>query len=159
MRHERWLAVVVFGTVAGCGHEFEPPDRATRVQEAAATYSATVFDSLEWASEDVRLSDGNEIYAASCRRCHGTLGRGETSYARERDLDVPSLVEPDWQLADLDTLRKVIFIGHEEGMPVFGDGGLVPREIDGVAAYILWSLRPDVLEAGAAESRDSSHRP
>jgi hypothetical protein len=30
-------------------------------------------------------------------------------------------------------------------MPVFGDGGLTPRQIDATAAYVLGSLRPDVL--------------
>ena len=91
------------------------------------------------------MSDGNAVYAAECRRCHGTLGSGETEYARERDLDVPSLVEAGWDLAELDTLRRVISIGHEIGMPVYGDGDLSPREIDGVVAYLLFDLRPEVL--------------
>ena len=49
-------------------------------------------------------------------------------------------------MADVDSLRRMIFIGHESGMPVFGDGDLSLREIDATAAYILRTLRPDVLE-------------
>jgi hypothetical protein len=57
-------------------------------------------------------------------------------------------VEPQWALADLDTLRHVVFVGHE-GMPTFGDGGISAREVDGAAFYILHLLRPDVLPGGS----------
>jgi len=139
------LAALAF--TAGCGdHEFDPPDRGARVERAAAAYSAAMFDSISWADSAMELAEGNSIYAEECRRCHGPLGQGATDYARERDLTVPSLVVPDWPLADLDSLRKKIFIGHESGMPVFGDGSLTNRQIDATAAYILRMLRPDVLE-------------
>jgi len=146
----RRLGLLAFGlsvlTVA-CSHEFEPPDRSDRVRRATVAYSPAVFDTVEWTSAEVRLSDGNAVYAAECRRCHGTLGVGDTEYSRERDLDVPSLVDAEWALAELDTLRRVISIGHETGMPVYGDGDLSPREIDGVVAYLLLDLRPEVLGA------------
>ena len=130
---------------AACSHEFEPPDRADRVRQATVAYDSSVFDTISWASPDVRVSDGNAVYAAECRRCHGTLGSGDAAYARERDLEVPSLVEPEWDLTQMDSLRKVISIGHETGMPVYGDGDLSPRDVDGVAAYLLLDLRPEVL--------------
>jgi mono/diheme cytochrome c family protein len=136
-------------TLIGCGgHDFEPPDRTERIREAEAAFSPALFDSVAWASDSVRAFNGNTVYAEKCGRCHGPLGRGETDYARERALEVPSLVEPAWGMASLDTLRHVIFVGHEGGMPIYGAGGITPREIDGVAYYILNVLRPDAVEMG-----------
>lgn len=139
------LLGLLLGT--GCGdHEFEPPDRSIRVQRAEGEFSTTLFDSIGWEVEATRLLEGNTVYAEECRRCHGALGEGGTDYARERNLSVPTLVAPDWPLADADSLRRRIFVGHESGMPVYGDGDLTPRQIDATAAYILRTLRPDVLE-------------
>jgi mono/diheme cytochrome c family protein len=133
--------------VGGCGdHEFEPPDRNARVERAAAAYSPTTFDTIDWDAEAIQLTQGNTVYAEECTRCHGPLGRGGTDYARERNLTVPTLVAPSWPLAQVDSLRRRIFVGHASGMPVYGDGNLTPRQIDATAAYILRTLRPDVLE-------------
>jgi hypothetical protein len=77
------------------------------------------------------------------------MGGGDTEYARSRDLQPLSLVEPDWPLASsLDSLRHEIFAGHEGGMPGFGVAGITPREIDASAFFILNTLRPDVLGPG-----------
>ena len=58
-------------------------------------------------------------------------------------------MEPDWPYAaSLDSVRHRIFVGHEEGMPTWGVAGITPREIDGVAYYILNGLRPDALRSG-----------
>jgi len=141
------LALALAGSA--CGHEFEPPDRGARVREAEASYSAALFDTVTWAPEQDRDFLGNEIYIEKCRNCHGPLGRGQTPYAQERRLDVPSLVEAGWPLASMDSLHKVIYVGHEEGMPIYGAGGITPREIDAVAAYILHVLRPDVMGRGS----------
>jgi mono/diheme cytochrome c family protein len=142
------IALGLLSVATACTHhDFEPPDRAERVRRATLAYSAAVFDTIEWASPAVRASDGNAVYAAECRRCHGTLGLGDTDYARERDLEVPSLVDPEWDMAAEDTLRRMISIGHESGMPVYGDGDLAPREVDSVVGYLLFDLRPEVLGA------------
>ena len=140
------LLAVVWAAMACADQEFEPPDRAIRTDRAAASYSVAMFDTVDWPDEDTQLTAGNAVYAEECRRCHGPLGLGDTDYARQRDLTIPSLVVREWPLADVDSLRRKIFIGHESGMPVFGDGDLTPRQIDAGAAYILRSLRPDVLE-------------
>lgn len=146
MRLVRASAVgVLAAAILGCEHEFEPPDPSLRVERAAAAYSPALFDTVTWESQDLRITQGNVAYAEQCRRCHGTLGRGGTDYARARDLAVPSLVEPAWAFASLDSLRRRIYTGHESGMPVFGDGTLDPRGIDATAAYILLDLRPEVL--------------
>ncbi len=134
--------------VAACGHDFEPPDRSVRVERAAERYGAAIFDSLRWEGDAERELVGNTVYVERCRRCHGQLGRGDTDYVRERGLSVPSLVGADWPMADLDSLRRKLFIGHEDGMPIFGEGTLTPREIDATAWYVLLILRPEVLEEG-----------
>lgn len=140
------LAAVV--ALAACGHEFEPPDRGERVRAAEAAYTPALFDSVTWTSQEARVQEGNAIYAEDCRRCHGSLGRGATEYAAERNLDVPSLVEPDWTLDGLAALRREIYVGHEIGMPTFGQGGLSLFQMDAVASYILDVLRPEVLGDG-----------
>lgn len=119
------MAASVLGVAVGaaaCDHEFHPPDRSAIVAEAEAEYSEALFDSVSWTSQEARVQEGNAIYAEDCRRCHGSLGSGVTDYARERGLEVPSLVAPDWDLDDLEALRHEIYVGHETGMPVFGEG-------------------------------------
>jgi mono/diheme cytochrome c family protein len=146
----RWAGIVLVlavGVSAGCAdQEFEPPDRAARVARATEAFSVAMFDTVSWGQEAAQLTTGNTVYAEECRRCHGPLGQGGTDYALQRNLTVPTLVAPQWRLAQIDSLRRQIFIGHELGMPVFGDGDLTPRQVDATAAYILRSLRPDVLE-------------
>ncbi len=147
MRAWAVAALTVLGLVA-CKHEFEPPDRAERVAEAAERITPMLFDSIGWESEEQRLFEGNETYAAKCRRCHGTLGEGTTEYAQRRGLEVPSLVEPGWHWADsLAAVRVLVFTGHEAGMPTWGVAGITAREIDASSYYLIAQLRPDVLGA------------
>jgi len=144
-------ALASLAVVAACKgeHHFEPPDRSAQVREANALYSPALFDTITWASDSVRALDGNAVFAAKCRRCHGTLGRGETDYAAARDLYVPSLVEPDWPMAaSIDSVRHTVFVGHAMGMPTFGVAGITLREIDSASYYVLNRLRPDVLGTG-----------
>ncbi|HKJ01538.1 MAG TPA: cytochrome c [Longimicrobiales bacterium] len=138
------LLTFVLVTTA-CGHEFEPPDRGERIRQAELTYSPALFDTVTWAEKQDAYVLGNEVYVEKCRKCHGPLGRGQTDYGRERGLTIPSLVEPQWAYASMDSLHKTIYVGHEEGMPVYGDGGISPREIDAVASYVLDVLRPEVI--------------
>lgn len=143
----RWiLAGLVIAASTACGdHEFHPPSDEERTARADSMYSPALFDTIAWSADSVRLQNGNLVFADECRRCHGPLGRGNTEYARENDLDVPSIVEPVWPLAaSIDTVRHQIFVGHGE-MPNWGVGRLSPREIDAAAAYILYQLRPEVL--------------
>lgn len=144
-------AVAALLAAAACEkHEFEPPDRAERVGEAAAMLTPETFDSVTWASDTARAFEGNNVYASRCRDCHGYLGAGDTDYAREHTIDVPSLVRPDFPYEDVDAMRRIIFTGHPTGMPTWGVAGITPREIDAVAYYILFVLRP---EAAGAEAR------
>jgi mono/diheme cytochrome c family protein len=128
--------------LVGCQeHEFHPPDQEARVAHADSLYAPAMFDSIKWTSDSLRVSEGNEVYAARCDRCHGPLGAGGTDYAREQQLEVPSLVRADWPYADHDAVRKRIFTGHPAGMPIWGMSNLSLREIDAVAAYVLEVLR------------------
>lgn len=131
----------------GCGdHEFHPPSEEERRVVADTAYSPALFDSISWGSEAERLQAGNLVFADECRRCHGPVGRGDTDYAREHDLDVPSLVNRDWELkGDVEGVRRVIFTGHLGGMPAWGVVELTPREIDAAADYLVNQLRPEVL--------------
>jgi mono/diheme cytochrome c family protein len=132
--------------LAACeAHEYERPDRAERVAEAEALLTPETFDTIAWPSTESRAYDGNNVYAAKCRSCHGYMGAGDTEYAREQNVDVPSLVREDWPYGDVAAVRTRIFTGHPAGMPTFGVAGITPREIDAVAYYIVHVLRPEVL--------------
>ena len=140
------LMTIVGGS--GCGEErFDPPSREDRVLEAEHLYSPALFDSLAWESDEVRALEGNVVYASNCRDCHGMMGEGGTPYAEQRHLDVPSLVDREWELAeDLAETRHRVFVGHPDGLPTWGVAGLSPREIDAVSYYLLKVLRPEVLD-------------
>lgn len=131
----------------GCkGHEFHPPDKAKQIAQADSAYSPAMFDTIKWPSESGRLLAGNEVYARKCDKCHGPLGAGGTDYALQHNLKVPSLVEPDWVLANnREAVRRRIFTGHVNGMPTWGVAELSPREIDAATSYVLEQLRPDVI--------------
>lgn len=153
------MAMVSVGAISACKneHHFEPPDRAQRVREANMLYMPSLFDTITWASDSVRALDGNAVYAAKCRRCHGPLGEGDTPYDRERDLKVPSLVERDWRYASsMDSVRHTVFVGHAQGMPTFGVAGITLREIDAASYYLLYSLRPDMLGTGGGSQGSGS---
>jgi hypothetical protein len=159
----RTFGAVVLGLgVAACGgdHEFEPPDVSERVARADTLFDETLFDSLVWEDDSRRALEGNAVFAAKCRNCHGPLGRGGTPYALERRLEVPSLVEEDWEFGtDLSAVRRRIFVGHPAGMPTWGVAGIPPREIDAVAFFILHDLRPEVLGSGRGSGPPNARRP
>jgi mono/diheme cytochrome c family protein len=148
------LAACLFGTGACQKHKFEPPDRNELVAQAEAQFQAADFDTIHWQSDSARSINGNIVYSSTCRRCHGTLGEAGTAYARSRNLDVPSLIGPEWKYDhDIDAVRHQIFVGHTTGMPTLGVASLSLREIDAVAWYVIYVLRPDAIR------QDSARRP
>jgi mono/diheme cytochrome c family protein len=154
MKMLRMSAVFLLGAASsGCDKPaFERPDRVAQVAEADSIFSPLLFDTIQWTSAEVRRAAGNDVYAVHCRKCHGSMGQGDTPYARERNLDVPSLVEPDWPFAgDYEAVRRRIFTGHPGGMPTWGIAGISPREIDAVAYYITEQLREDARNATRSE--------
>lgn len=158
MRHRSPLPVLALTLIAlgACEeHEYQPPDPAERVAEAETAFSPALFDTITWASDSVRIEAGNLVYADECRRCHGTLGQGNTEYARTNGLDVPSLVRTDWQAGDdVEAIRRRVFTGHPAGMPVWGVGRLTPRQIDAAAFYIVHQLRPEVSDTSTLPGLD-----
>jgi mono/diheme cytochrome c family protein len=131
---------------AGCAEaEYERPSREGQVSQADSLLTLATFDTIAWGSDAERVQAGNNVYAAKCRSCHGYLGDGDTDYAREHNLDVPSIVRGDWPYQNVASVRRIIFIGHSDGMPTWGVAGITPREIDAAAFYITDVLRPEVL--------------
>ena len=91
MTSVRALLALVLAVALGCSEqEFQPPDRETQIGEAGAAFDLAAFDTLTWTSDSVRSLEGNVVWAARCRNCHGQLGDGATPYGEERGLDVPS---------------------------------------------------------------------
>ncbi|MGD8276687.1 MAG: cytochrome c [Gemmatimonadota bacterium] len=145
------LAACLLASGACQKHEFEPPDRDQRIAQAEAQYAIADFDSIQWDSDSARSINGNIVYSSTCRRCHGSLGEGGTEYARSRDLDVPSLIGPEWNYDhDIEAVRHQIFVGHSTGMPTLGVASLTLREIDAVAWYTINVLRPDAFRQDSA---------
>lgn len=141
--------LLVLTACEGKEKTFDPPDREAQIVEAEALFETVRFDTLTWESDQARARAGNEVYAARCRNCHGTLGDGGSEYAAARGLEVPSLVAPEWTFAGRpDSVRHRVFVGHSAGMPTWGVAGISPREIDAVTYYILERLRPEILEEG-----------
>lgn len=146
MRRRTAAGWVLAAAATACGgNDYEPPDRTEAVRLASVAYEPALFDTVAWETRAEQETAGNQVYVNECRKCHGSFGRGDSEYARERRLQVPSLVEPEWAKAELDSLRLAVYAGHDTGMPVFGAHKLTLREIDAVAVYVLDVLRPDVL--------------
>jgi mono/diheme cytochrome c family protein len=124
--------------------QFVPPSREERVAQADSIFTPALFDTIAWTSDSARAFDGNNTFAAHCRNCHGYLGQGDTEYARQYGIAVPSLVRADWPYDDVQAVRRRIFTGHPAGMPTWGVAGITAREIDAVAYYIVHVLRPEV---------------
>lgn len=141
------LAPLVLLAAACEKHEFEPPDREARVAQADSLYAPALFDTIAWESDSARVFEGNNVFAAECRTCHGPTGEGGTQYAADRNLQVPSLVRAEWPYGDdVEAVRHRIFTGHPAGMPTWGVAGISPREIDAVAWYIVHQLRPELRQ-------------
>ena len=148
-----WVVVAVVAlALASCEKpKFDPPDRAEQIDEAGQLFSMELFDSIAWPTDSIRALDGNVVYSTYCRNCHGTLGQGDTDYASQRNLVVPSLVAADWHYAEArDSVLERIFVGHVQGMPTWGVAGISPREMDAVTHYVMDVLRPEVLAGGDA---------
>jgi mono/diheme cytochrome c family protein len=112
---------------------------------AQAAYDPTLFDTITWKDQAAALERGKVVYQFSCLKCHGETGLGDAAWVRGGDtLHPPSFRAADWPYAqDKDGLRRQVFVGTAEGMPHWGLVGLKPRDLEGVAIYIIEGMRRD----------------
>jgi len=116
--------------------------RADSVAQAAAAWDPAAFDSIAWDDDTARLERGQMVWSFSCAKCHGAGGAGDGEVAREHELTVPTLLDPDWALAgNIGEIRHTIFVGHVSAMPNWGLVGLKSRDLDAVSYFIHAGLR------------------
>ncbi len=116
--------------------------RADSVAAADARFDPAAFDTIAWSSVEERLERGEVVWRFSCKKCHGETGLGDGQLAQVEELDMPVVVEEEWDYAgDIPAIRHRIFVGHESEMPSWGLYGLKYRDIDAVSFYIEHGLR------------------
>lgn len=147
------LTLVALAWLGACGGEAPPPPpaeeappkltRADSMKLAEAAFDSTVYDTIQWASEDAAMERGGLVYRISCQTCHGEGGRGGRGFIVQSDtLKPPGFTAADWKYAkDPVGLRKRIFTGAVLGMPYWGLVGMTEKDVDAVARYILGVLR------------------
>ncbi|MBI4541270.1 MAG: cytochrome c [Gemmatimonadetes bacterium] len=128
--------------LAACSGAERPSATATQAVDSAALaedeFSPAAFDTVNWKGQEERVERGRVVWQFSCSKCHGLQGKGDGEAAAALGVKPPSLVAPDWRLAnDVPGLRHQIFVGTGTGMPNWGLHGLKPRDIDAVAAFIV----------------------
>lgn len=152
MRRISMALIAAFAWLGACGGEApapppaeEPPTvtRADSAKMVEAAFDSTVFDTLQWQSEDAAIERGGLVYRISCSTCHGERGLGDRGFVFQGDtLRPPSFVEAGWAYAnDLPGLRRRIFTGSVVGMPYWGLVGMTYKDVDAVARYITGVLR------------------
>lgn len=146
MRHPFIVAAIIllFGS-PGCQADEPPPARteAEEVAEASAMYDPAAYDTVVWASEEMAIDRGRDIFKWACADCHGAGGEGDGGRVVDGDtLRPPSMLGEDWPYADdPDALHRKVFIGTELGMPHWGLRRMQPRDIVAVEKYIRMELR------------------
>lgn len=136
-------ALLLAALALGCGGEpaQEAPSPAARadaeVARADSAWDPAVFDTVTWNRAVTRSDRGRTVYYYSCSKCHGPEGEGQGSMARRNELEVPSIVAPDWAYdGRVDSIRRAVFVGHRSGMPSWGLTDLTLRDLDAVAYYV-----------------------
>jgi mono/diheme cytochrome c family protein len=146
------IALVGVLLAAGCGPGAEEEAaqraedlrlaRADSVATAETMYDSSVFDTIQWESQEATLERGALVWRVSCQKCHGMDGRGEGQLAQEHGLQMPDLLAGDWQFAgDPTAIRHRVYVGHESAMPAWGLYGLAYRDVDAVAYHIEAVIR------------------
>lgn len=79
----------------------------------------------------VQARGGAEIYAASCARCHGADGRGQTPKGRQTG--AKDFTNPQWQAGEARGIRAIT--NGKGKMPAF-KGTLSPEEIKAVWEHV-----------------------
>ncbi len=147
------LTLAALAWLGACGGEAPPPPpaeeppptltRADSAEMALAGFDSTVYDTLQWATEDAAVERGGLVYRVSCMTCHGEGGAGGRGFIFEGDtLRPPPFTDAGWAFAnDRVGLRRRIFSGSVLGMPYWGLVGMTEKDVDAVARYITEVLR------------------
>ena len=147
------ITLVALAWLGACGGEPPPPPaaeeappamtRADSVEMAVERFDSTVFDTIQWQSEDAAAERGGLVYRVSCTACHGEGGSGGRGFIVQNDtLKPPPFTDAGWAYAnDPMNLRRRIFTGAILGMPYWGLVGMSYKDVDAVARYILGVLR------------------
>jgi len=147
------ITLAALAWLGACGGEAPPPPpaeeappsmtRADSLAMAIAAFDSTVYDTIQWATEDAAVQRGGLVYRVSCMACHGEGGAGGRGFIVEGDtLRPPSFTDAGWALAnDPVGLRRRIFSGAILGMPYWGLVGMTEKDVDAVARYITGALR------------------
>jgi hypothetical protein len=140
------LALVLPLALAACGgggsEQADTP--ADSVALALEQYDPALFDTITWASDSSQINRGGIVWAFSCKKCHGQLGKGDGGQVMDGDTIRPPDFTTQWRFGtDDEGLIKAIYGGSAEGMPHWGISGLTTRHRRG------GDLRP----AGPGRSR------
>jgi mono/diheme cytochrome c family protein len=154
MRALIWMCLFWTTAVAACDSKAAVEKDATTtgtssspeqdaVAFARAQYDPTVFDTIRFASDSLRLARGADVFRWACASCHDAGGKGDGGAVINGDtVHPPSLVEAGWRFAhDENGLRRQIFVGNARGMPHWGLRRTEARDILAVEKYILEALR------------------
>lgn len=144
--------LVALAWLGACGGEAPPPPaeepppvltRADSAEMALARFDSTVFDTIQWQTQDAATERGGLVYRVSCMTCHGEGGLGDRGFIFQGDtLRPPSFVARNWPYAnDAVGLRRQIYAGSVLGMPYWGLVGMTYKDVDAVARYITGVLR------------------
>lgn len=78
-------------------------------------------------------TEGKEIYAKSCKSCHGAEGQGNPAIAKAMKVELRSLASPEVQSQSDAELKDAITKGKGKMKPITN---LTPKQVDDVVAYI-----------------------
>jgi mono/diheme cytochrome c family protein len=119
----------------GGGEQANTPSDSVAL--ALEQYDPALFDTISWTSDSSEVNRGGIVWAFSCKKCHGQLGKGDGNQVIDGDTIRPPDFTTQWRFGtDDEGLMKAIYAGSAEGMPHWGLSGLKPRDIDAVATYV-----------------------
>lgn len=77
--------------------------------------------------------DGEAVYAAKCKNCHGADGAGNPAIAKMMNVTLKPLGSAEVQAKSDADLKAVVTAGMGKMKPV---AGISPADVDNVVAYV-----------------------
>lgn len=78
-------------------------------------------------------AEGKELYAKSCKSCHGAEGQGNPSIAKVMKVEMRSLASKEVQAQSDSDLKNVIVKGKGKMKPV---AGISAKQADDIVAFL-----------------------